>query len=93
MISDLLVDFENVDASNSKTYSLNANLTLDSNYASVDFKSGNNSITNTDIVSEFIFSTKEVLTSQINTNVSLNFKYTIVITDIDDFGIRFNINN
>jgi hypothetical protein len=47
---------------------------------------------NTDRVSEFVFSTKEVLTTQINTNVSKNFRYTIVITDIDDFGIKFNIN-
>ena len=72
--------------------SLNADLICSSNYASVDYSLGLNSITNTEIISEFLISTEDILTPQINLNTSENFNYSIVITDIDDFGIKFNIN-
>jgi hypothetical protein len=71
---------------------LNSDLIWSSNYAQVDYKIGTQSITNIDVVSEFIFSTNEILTPQINTNISENFNYSIVISSIDEFGIRFNIN-
>jgi hypothetical protein len=73
---------------------LNADLKLASNYASVDFYIGSStqSITNIDRVVENCFATSEILTPLIDTNISSNYKYQIVITDIDDFGIKFTIN-
>lgn len=71
---------------------LNSDLIWSSNYATVEYLIGTQSITNTDIVSEFIMATEEVLTPQINTNISYNFNYSMVINDIDDFGIKFTIN-
>lgn len=73
---------------------LNADLKLASNYASVDFYVGSStqSITNIDRVLENCFATKEILTPLIDTNLSKNYKYQIVITDIDDYGIKFTIN-
>lgn len=77
-----------------KTGSLNADLIWGSKYATVDYFVGSatQSITSTDTILEYIFSTKEQLTSQINTNISSNFKYSTVIENIDQSGIKFTIN-
>lgn len=74
--------------------SVNSDLIWGSKYATVDYFIGNatQSITTTNIRNEYIFSTEEILTPQINTNISSNFKYSMVINFIDEFGIKFVIN-
>jgi hypothetical protein len=74
---------------------LKSDLIWGSKYATVDYFVGNatQSITTTNIINEYIFSTEEILTPQINTNISSNFKYSMAITDIDEFGIQFVIND
>lgn len=85
----------NIDLSyKSEDKSLNADLKYSSKYAEIDFKiNGTQSITNIDRVFEKVIRTNETLYSDINKNLSSNFKYSIVINNIDDFGIKFTINN
>lgn len=75
-----------------KNGGLNSDLIYDSKYAIVDYLSGTNSITNTDLIIENIFQTKEILKPAINVNDSSNFGCSMVITDIDNFGIKITIN-
>jgi hypothetical protein len=72
---------------------LSANLKYASNYASIDYKIGTQSITNVDRVVENIISTKEILKTSIDTNLSSNFKYSLVIDDMDEFGLKVLIND
>ena len=71
---------------------LNLDLIYPSKYAIIDYLSGTTSITNVDEVVEKIIETKEVLKPSIDTNISSNKDYSMVISNIDDFGIKLLIN-
>lgn len=71
---------------------LNSDLIYSSKYAEIDYLIGTNSITNEDRIVENIFQTKEILTNSVDNNISSNYKYSMVISDIDSFGIKLNIN-
>ena len=69
---------------------LSSNLLYSSNYATVDYQIGTSS--NVQLINENIFQTQEVLNSGINTDISSNFRYSMVITNIDTYGVVFMIN-
>ena len=69
---------------------LNSSLIYSSNYVTVNYLIG--TISNIQLINEYIFQTEEVLNNYINTNVSSNFSYAIVITNIDTYGMVFLIN-
>ena len=71
---------------------LNADLKWPTTYANVDFIVDNVNITNKEQIKENVFRTKETLFNYVDVNFSENFKYSIVITDIDDFGLKILIN-
>lgn len=70
---------------------LNADLLYPSKYAIVDYKSGTYSITNTDNTIERVISVDELLPTYVDTNVSDNKLYSIVVSRIDDYGLKFLI--
>ena len=69
---------------------LSSSLKYASNYVDVNYQIGSQS--NLEI-KENIFQTKEILNNSINKNISSNFGYTIVVTDIDSYGITFILND
>jgi hypothetical protein len=75
---------------------LKADLIYPSKYAEVNFyhKQLGNSYSIGDVreTYERMVQVKEVLNYELNYNISDNFRYNIVFTDIDEFGIRITIN-
>lgn len=71
---------------------LKADLTMPSKYAEVNFYSGTQSIGKVRQTNERLLEVKETVTSEMNYNMSENFMYNIVFTDIDDYGIKITIN-
>ena len=72
---------------------LNSNLIYSSNYATVDYLFNGTTQSNIQLIEENILQTQEVLNNSINKDVSSNFKYSMVITNIDSYGISFLIND
>jgi len=71
---------------------LTADLKYPSNYATVDFLLGTENITNVEDVREKIIQTKEILNTYIDTNRCSNKLYSMVISHVDDYGLRILIN-
>jgi hypothetical protein len=71
---------------------LNSDLIYPSKYAIVDYKIGTHSITNTDDIIERVITTKETLPTYVDNNVCSNKLYSVVLSYIDDFGLKFLIN-
>jgi len=75
---------------------LHADLMYPSDYADVRFFLGSSSffeVTNKKFIKEKNIETEEILKPEIVDNFSKNYDYTIVFTDVDEFGIRFTIND
>lgn len=71
---------------------LKADLIYSGQYAEVDFYSGTDMIGKTLRTNERIMEVKEVLKPELNYDINENFKYNLVFTDIDEYGIKVVIN-
>jgi len=62
-------------------------------YAKIEFYSGTTLLSsNVVTINEKVAEVSDILTTELNTNISENFRYDIVFTDIDEFGIEITIN-
>lgn len=79
-----------------ETKFLNSDLIYSSKYAEItytkDYTGLTNSITNNRYRYENIVQVEETLTPELNSNTSKRWDYTIVFTDIDEYGIKVIIN-
>ena len=76
-------------------YKLHADLLYPTLYANVNFYLGQNgtmSIGSTSVINEHNVSVLETLIPEINENISINYNYNVVFTDLDSFGLRITIN-
>ena len=71
---------------------LSSDLIYSSKYVIVDYQVGTNSITNTENIIERVIATNEILPTYVDTNICSNKSYSVVISYIDNFGIKFLIN-
>jgi hypothetical protein len=72
---------------------LKADLIYPSRYAEVNFFAGNKSIGGKFQTNERLIQVKEILIPEMNYDKSENFRYNVVFTDIDNYGIKIFINN